>query len=368
MRTMKPVVFTLLGGTLLGSLACSDSPNEPSETEEPGIEFVSLPFVIDLTPDGSVALLMDFGHNIYFYHTATRELELKTNAGFNPGDFATAISANGVVTASYGSPVTAAFWTQGAEWTSIPSAYVQGCDDIAGAWDVSAGGNVVVGLVWNKCDAEAFRWDSKGTGIMTPLQRIGASFPGSSHPPTNRASKISDDGSLMGGFAQTDLVDRWPAVWKADGTGLMLPGTQPDTPGEVLSISADGNMVAGTWGSNAFYWTEATGTVDMGQLPGSDPFDPQYPNAVSAGGDLIFGGAGSPFFSLPRAWVWTLLDGMRPLADVLAAANVDVPTGYLLTNVLAASQDGTVVLGVAYDPVGNQVGFVLRAPVSVYGL
>jgi hypothetical protein len=59
---------------------------------------------------------------------------------------------------------------------------------------------------------------------------------------------------------------------------------------------------------------------------------------------------------------------MRPLADVLAAANVEVPAGYLLTNVLAASQDGTVVLGVAYDAVGNQVGFVIRAPVSIYGL
>jgi len=68
----------------------------------------------------------------------------------------------------------------------------------------------------------------------------------------------------MAGWAQTSVVDRWPAVWRSDGTGFLLPGTALDVPGEVLSISADGKMVAGTWGFDAFYWTEGTGIVNGG--------------------------------------------------------------------------------------------------------
>ncbi len=74
-------------------------------------------------------------------------------------------------------PVQAGLWTEAGEWTDIASAYQQGCDqDIAGAWDVSTDGNVVVGLVRNQCTAEAFRWDAMGSGIMTPLERLAPGF------------------------------------------------------------------------------------------------------------------------------------------------------------------------------------------------
>jgi uncharacterized membrane protein len=358
--------LALLAGAF--AVACSDSSGPSSTAPAQDIQFLSLPLAIDLTPDGSVALLEDFGTNLYFYHTATQELELKTRVGDSPGDFATAISGNRLITALYGSPVQAAFWSENAEWTTLASAYTQGCDDIAGSWDVSADGHVVVGLVWNKCNAEAFRWDATGSGVMTPLQRLGASFPGSPNPPANRATVVSDDGSMMAGWAQTSLVDRWPAVWRPDGTGFLLPGTALDVPGEVLSISDDGKMVAGTWGFEAFYWTEGTGVVNIGQLTGADPSDNQYPNAIAADGKLIFGGSGSPFFSVPRAWVWTQADGMRPLQDLIAENGVEIAEGYLLTNVIAAANDGSVVLGVAYDPNGLQVSFVLRLPISAYGL
>ena len=357
-----------LAGLVLGTQACSDSANSPPDGPAPGIEFVSLAWPADLTPDGSIALIQDLGRHLFFYHTATQELEYRTQVGDDPSDFATAISDNGVVTAHYGSPVRPAIWTRNGEWTEIASAYTEGCDQMGGAWDVSADGMIVVGLVFNKCAAEAFRWDARGSGIMTPLQRLGASFPGSTNPPANRASVVSGDGTTIAGWAQTSAVDRWPAIWRADGTGFLLPGTVLDNPGEVLSITHDGHMVAGTWGSEAFYWTEGTGVVNMGQLPGSDPYDPQYPNAIAAGGKLIFGGAGSPWFSIPRAWVWTEAAGMRPLIDVMTENGITVPEGTVLTNVIAASDDGTVVLGVAWDANYHQVSFILHLPVTAYGL
>jgi hypothetical protein len=378
MRSPKSsrVTLLLLTALIAGALAgCGDSSGTgPSGGPAPGIRFVNLSGAVDLTPDGSVAAIQDGSSprgDLYLYHTATGALEQKTPVGDPLRTFATAISGNGLVTALHNEPVQAGFWTAAGEWTDLPSPYTRGCgQDIAGAWDVSANGHVIVGLVWNGCHAEGFRWDGAGTGIMTPLQRLGASFPGDPNPPANRATVISDDGTVTAGWAQTDMVDRWPAVWQPNGSGVLLTGpVSPDTPGEVLSTSADGKVLAGVWGLDAFYWTQAGGTVIIGKLPDADPnLDITFANAVSAGGALIFGGCGSPFFTLPRAFVWTATGGMRVLADVAAAAGVTIPDGYALTNVIGASTDGTVVLGTAYDPNSRQVTFVLTLPTSAYGL
>ncbi len=98
------------------------------------------------------------------------------------------------------------------------------------------------------------------------------------------------------------------------------------------------------------------------------PFDESVANAITADGWLIFGGGGSPFLSIPRAFVWTAAAGMRSLQDIAVENGVTIPEGYLLTNVVAASTDGKILLGVAYDPQGRQVSYVLQLPVSAYGL
>ena len=182
---------------------------------------------------------------------------------------------------------------------------------------------------------------------------------------------ISDDGRIAAGFAQKGNVDRWPAVWRPDGAGILLPlypGGLEDAPGEVLSISEDGKMVAGIWNFDGFFWTKQTGSVKIGKLPNGLPSDRTYPNAIAAGGKLIFGGSGDPFSSVPTAFVWTAVEGMKALQPVASAHGIVIPAGYVLTDVLAASADGTVLLGVAYDPSFQQVSFVLRLPVSAYGL
>ncbi len=353
----------LLPGLLLGALAgCGDDSTGPSGGPKPSLKFVNLSFPQDLTPDGSIAAIQDGSSgsgDLYFYHTATGALEFKTRVGDPLRTFASAISANGVVTALHNEPVQAGFWTEASEWTDLATPYLVGCGfDYAGAWDVSADGRSIVGLLWNGCAAEAFRWDATGSGIMTPLQLLGASFPGSSNPPSNRATVISDEGSVVAGWAQTDIVDRWPAIWNPDGTGFLLPGGvfTNDSPGEVLSISADGKTVAGTWNLEAFYWTQGTGVVNLGQLPGDGSFTGGvYPNAIAAGGKLIFGTSGSPFFTVPRPFVWTPTAGMQQLDSLAINHGVTIPDGYLLTNIQAASADGSVVMGVAYGPNFSQV-------------
>jgi len=354
--------------------ACSDDDGTgPSRRVRAGLRLLPLGWAVDLTPDGRVAALQDplsATGNLYLYDVRTGVLEYKTQVGSPLRDFATGLSANGVVSAHYSDPVQAGIWTDRSEWTSLASAYASGCGaDIASAWDVSADGASVVGLVWNGCNAEAFRWDARGRGIMTPLELLGQAYPGSPNPPTNRATVISDDGSIAAGFAQTDLVDRWPARWTADGSGELLTGNAADQPGEVLAVSADGAVLAGTWGGSAFTWTEAGGTVLLGQLPGGDPFfDPCFANAVSAEGALVVGSCGNAFFSVVQPFVWTAAGGMRPLAEVLDAAGIEVPEGITLNTIAAASTDGTVLLGTATDAQFHALSFVLTVPLSAYGL
>jgi len=136
-----------------------------------------------------------------------------------------------------------------------------------------------------------------------------------------------------------------------------------------MAISADGQIAAGYWGENAFYWTQAGGTVNIGRLPPEEgDFGGATANAITADGKLIFGVSGQPFFGKPKAFVWTQAAGMRPLADVITAAGLIIPEGVTLTNVLASSNDGTVVLGQATMADFSIQCFVVRLPVSAYGL
>jgi hypothetical protein len=59
---------------------------------------------------------------------------------------------------------------------------------------------------------------------------------------------------------------------------------------------------------------------------------------------------------------------MRPLAPILGEAGLTIPLNYILTGIVAASNDGTRVLGTAMDGQGLTVTFVLTLPLSAYGL
>ena len=118
--------------------------------------------------------------------------------------------------------------------------------------------------------------------------------------PSNRATVVSDDGTVAAGFAENGPLDRTPAMWRADGTGELLDPTQTDTPGEVLSISADGRTLAGISGYDGFVWTRGTGLVRMVRFDLALPSDPVYPNAMTADGSIIYRAVGDAFFSYHR--------------------------------------------------------------------
>jgi uncharacterized membrane protein len=366
-RRRQSVLLTL---ALAGLVAACGDDNAPPAGPEPKLEFVNVFQPVDLTPDGSIALLQQYNATgeFYFYRVASGSLELMGEVGDASQAAITGISADGHVTGFFFTDsIRAGVWTQAGGWTAYGNAFPEGCDaNVSSAWDVTADGATLVGMLWDGCRVAAARW-ALGTPAPTMLERLGVGFEAGT-PGDNRASAVADNGALMGGWASTEVAGRFPAVWRVDGTGFLLEGLPAEEGGEVMAISADGTMAAGYWGANAFYWTQATGAVSIGQLPSETDFAPAIANAIAADNRLIFGVSGQPFFGTPNAFVWTQAGGMRPLADVVTAAGLVIPEGTRLTNVLAASVDGTVVLGQAQDAEFNITSFVLQLPVSAYGL
>lgn len=91
---------------------------------------------------------------------------------------------------------TAAIWTAVGGWQSLgylPNALE--CPSRSNGYELSADGSVAVGLSWDGCRGRGYRW-TEATGMqelqfLTPVGSGG-----------DRASVLSADGNLIGGFAQ----------------------------------------------------------------------------------------------------------------------------------------------------------------------
>lgn len=354
-KTTMPDAMTHADGSV-------DAPPPP-----PSLTFFDYVQAIDITPDGRTAVFGDIStpmNRLWFVDTVTMAVENRTDAGDPLRDFATAISQTGAVTALYSDPVVAGLWKPSAGWTDLGTLYPTPCDqDIGAAWDISADGEVVVGSAWNSCAVGAFRW-TQATG-MTQLQVLGARLGGGADAPDNRATVVSDDGSTAAGFAMTDIVDRAPARWHADGTGEFLARATDDSPGEVLSISANGHVLAGIESFEGVVWTDSEKLT----IPRFDEFlptDKVFPNAMTADGRVIFGGQGDAFSGIPQAFMWSQSGGLHKISDLATAQGLTIPTGVVLGSVLAASADGTVLIGTALNPdTFASTVWVLRLPASV---
>jgi hypothetical protein len=371
-------------GTDTGGCADDDSPPDVAPTFQTHFAIVNQVLTArDITPAGGTALLLDLATaDFYFYDTATDKLTLEGSSGNPAQDFATGISGSRhVVSANYGQPVQAGLWNAKDGWLALPSPYPDGCQgDVGAAWDVSADGKVAVGMMWNGCTAAPFRWDQTACmqGKTTALEVLGMPPEGAKGGPNNRVTKVSDDGKIGGGFAQYGgAQDRWPARWDASGKGQLLEPLPASTfdvntaPGEVSSISANGDVLAGTgcgmgdtmlggWVWNA---TDASPQrVSLGMIPGiTQTMNTQvFPTAMNAQGTIIFGAVDDG--GLRTAFVWTLANGMRKLQDVATKNGISIPGGYGLAQVLGASSDGTVLVGDGSD--GRP--FVMVLPTSAY--
>ncbi len=146
--------------------------------------------------------------------------------------------------------VVAGIWRAETGWQSLgylPNALE--CPSRSDGYELSADGSVAVGLSWNGCSGRGFRWTAANG--MQQLQSLAFG--------SNRASVVSADGNLIGGFAQGTQA-RTPAIWDATLAGELLDPPNGDARGEVLGMNDAGTIMLGTWGTTeptnrAVKWT-----------------------------------------------------------------------------------------------------------------
>jgi len=326
-------------------------------------------YAIDVTADGTTAVFERVDTStatIVFYDTVRGVASDRTTLPDPAVDLATGVSNDLRVTAEYDNPVGSGIWSDATSaWLTLPNPHATGCDVFhGGAFDISGDGKTATGLLYNGCSTEAFRWtDTGGAGTTTPLELLGAPTNGSAK--SDRGSVISRDGNVIAGFAAHGEADRTPAMWDANDHGTLLDPTNTQTPGEVLAIDADGGVLAGTLGNQAFAWTVADGFITLPMFDGADPAASSFANATSADGALIFGEIGDGFsLTPPTAVIWKRSGAtytVTTLADICTAAGISVPTGFGFTNIVGASADGHSIVGTAASDTEFKT-FVLRLP------
>ncbi|MBN1910628.1 MAG: PEP-CTERM sorting domain-containing protein [Pirellulales bacterium] len=219
------------------------------------------------------------------------------------------------------------------------------------ALGVSADGSVIVGFhnIENDPLGKAFRWT-----VSDGIQDLGAL-----RGPQSWANDVSADGSVIVGYSgEGDDVQYEAFVWTAE-TGMVslddeLGGNYQNN---AMAVSADGSVVVGSYGSDAFAWSLDSGRIDLGSMP-----DVIYADArdVSADGSVIVGMAETPDRHEP--FLWNAEDGMRFLSDILTDDyGVDL-TGWELQYVHGLSDDGKIIVGTGLNPAGHIASWIAIVP------
>ncbi|RUL85281.1 HAF repeat-containing PEP-CTERM protein [Tautonia sociabilis] len=208
---------------------------------------------------------------------------------------------------------------------------------LSGANAVSADGSTVVGNSHVYGTPVPFRWTAAE----------GMTAVGGSYSSYSEAYGVSADGSVVVGY-QEGAPDQ-AVLWSADGRKIWLgrlPGSRGEGPMVSMArgVSADGSIVVGwsrasdgSWGNEAFRWTEAGGMVGLGALDGSFGSDAY---AISADGSTIVGQSGA------QAFRWTEAGGMVGLGDL--------DGGSFISRAYAVSSDGRVIVGVGRSGSGDE--------------
>lgn len=176
---------------------------------------------------------------------------------------------------------------------------------------------------------------------------FAASFTGLGHLPGGEVSSlgaaVSADGSVVVGWSGYEAF-RWTSAEGMEALGD-LPGG--DFHSRAPAVSADGSVVVG-WGLSdsgfeAFRWTATEGMMGLGDLPGGG--FRSLAQVVSADGSVVVGRSESSAFYAAQAYRWTAADGMVGLGTL---------PGGRYSEALAVSADGTVVVGQSQTAAGYE--------------
>jgi len=226
------------------------------------------------------------------------------------------------------------------------------CDiERSGPWGMSRDGRYVCGLNWDTgCDARGFVHDRQ-TGAE---RRMLSSY---FYKPT-RANDVSDDGSVIAGWADDYVGWRQGSVWRRDAQGnyvqtLLYRGVPTAKVSEASVVSGNGQWVFGRGrdsfdGGAPYRWSVATGYRAMIPAPPGVGGVPDC-NADGTMALALFGGS---------TYVWFIDRGYIPLSQWAAENDFDLPSNWTYYS-LTMSDDGLTIGGSALRDDGVPSPFVL---------
>ena len=242
---------------------------------------------------------------------------------------------------------------------------------------VSGNGAVVVGQSVSTNGSESYRWTPAGgagsytlkvlvTDTGTPAligeQTVTVTVSGGMEVlssvtglPLGEVRALSFDGSVLVGKSAEGTAFRWSQI-----DGFQIIAGEGSNFTAANAVSSDGSIVVGGGyifpfpPASAFRWTAATGAIRLGNLSG---YDNSEAFAVSNDGNVIVGvsytGLGIPYQGLDDQQA----QAVRWVADGLGGFTVealgDLPGGNVMSNALAVSADGTVIVGVSESDFGR---------------
>ncbi len=216
--------------------------------------------------------------------------------------------------------------------------------------------------------SDAYKWTS-GTGVVV-LPHLFDMY-------RSEAFGVSQDGSIVVGYEQNFIEERFPVVWEAANSNAIRELFVPE--GELGSsiaviVSDNGQHAAGFslmaqdifgFREDAVKWDVASGSPTiLGETPAG--FNGAVPAAISNDGTLIIGTLNSTFFfdnPEGEAFVWREGEGMRLLKDILEDDYGLDLTDWRLLTAKAMSEDGKTIVGHGLDPRGNMTGYIARLDV-----
>ncbi len=271
--------------------------------------------------------------------------------GFLPGpnttySSASAISADGSTVVGYSGGDVAvapceAFRYNRASGTMTGLGWLPTDTRLSLATGVSADGSVIVGWNGDKRSPSSTYSGYQGfryaNGVMTEVGDLPGGRSGS------LAYGVSGDGAVIVGESDVSYFHRPPAnpvirvgaFRKANGTMAAIPGMSSSADSRAYGVSGDGTVTVGSDQNLAFRHTASGGAVSLGDLPGGSLWSAAL--AASRDGSVVVGWGYSA--SGREAFRWTPSGGMVGMGYLPGAGTP------FRSEALAVSPDGLVIVG-----------------------
>lgn len=325
---------------------------EPSSVQV-HIMIPELTFPYDISENGEYVAISGFGSGGGYLWSKTTGLT--PIGGLEP--YIQAVSEEGVVGGTARNPdynvsgdnvFMSGYWhPQTGEWTFLPINPEAGQPiyaDYNSCWGMTADGLTIVGMQYFPgYQYRAFKWTEAG----------GYDMIGDVEPAGNRPNGISNDGSVVFGWANLPAASRSPVIWVGDDFIKIAENEF----GEANAASSTGEYVVGTAGVNGFIWTAQNGATFF---PNTLNADNMSPLAVSDAGNIFGYTVGwPPFPDFRRAFVRLFSGEMMTFNDYALSRGMADAADWTFYSINGVTPDESKFIGSAITPDGENVSIMI---------